>query len=1063
MEMATENFKKAGEIFQTAIEIEDRAKREEYLENACEGDEKLRAEVQALLSAHEKAGDFLEMPDNRPGASRSIEGPGTKIGRYELVELIGEGGMGMVYLARQQEPVKRKVALKIVKLGMDTEQVVARFEAERQALAVLDHPNIARVLDAGATETGRPYFVMEYVKGMSISSYCDENKLGIEQRLRLFEQVCEGIHHAHQKGIIHRDLKPSNILVSVHGDRAVPKIIDFGIAKAVAQPLTEKSFVTSQGQLLGTPEYMSPEQVDFAARDIDTRSDIYSLGVVLYELLAGAPPFEAERLREGGIDNIQRIIRKEEPRTPSARLTSLGDEARAVAERRRTQIITLTRRLHRELEWIPMKAMRKDRTRRYRSASELADDIQNYLNGAPLIAGPESTVYRARKFVRKHAGSVATAAFLFVVIVLSLVASILMGCRAEQARKKETAARMEVEQAKTQAEERSEKYRNLFYVHSVAMADSKYRQHNVRSARKLLKSCPEDLRNWEWYRLDHVTDETSVTFGPSSNGYCFLSLSPDGRRIASGSIRTNDINVWDVESRHKILTLKGHKLLAGAIFSPDGKQIISGSFDKTIKVWDASTGDEIMTLTGHEGKIHGVAASPDGKMIVSGSYDNTVRIWQAATGNEIRTLLGHEGGVSCVDFSPDGREIASGSFDKTLRIWDAATGEQLKMHSMDDQMVIAVDYSPDGRRIAVGCGDGMIKIIDSENGQETVITTGQGWDRSLITSVDFSPDGTLLASGSYDQTVRVWNAVTGEVVTTFVGHTSEVVNVAFSPDGRRIVSGEIVGGIRMWNVSSDRESTILAGHKGLVHQLAFTADGERLVSCSRDNTIKLWDVLGAKEIRTIAGHDGPVVKVALSPDGTRIVSGSIDKTLRIWDAETGQELKKLTGHDGPVYSVAFSPDGKSVVSAGSDTKIKIWDVATGRELRTLSGHPVLVCNALFTPDGSQIVSGAYDGTVRVWDSTTGDQLMKLLGHKESHVESLAISPDGKRIVSGSFVSAKLWDTDTGAELMTIPAAHGIFSLAFSPDGTTIAGGCGRREGDITLWRSGRCPAVGSSE
>ena len=309
--------------------------------------------------------------------------------------------MGLVYLAEQKEPVKRKVALKIVKLGMDTKQVVARFEAERQTLALLEHPNIAHVFDAGTTDTGRPYFVMEYVEGKSITKYCDQQKLSVEDRLELFRQVCEGVHHAHQKGIIHRDIKPSNILVSVLGEKAVPKIIDFGIAKAITQPLTEKTSYTEHGQLLGTPEYMSPEQAEMAYQDVDTRSDIYSLGVVLYELLAGVTPFDAERLREGSIDHIRQVVCEEEPRTPSARLTGLGDKASEVAQSRRTQIITLTRRLHRELEWIPMKAMRKDRSRRYRSATELADDIQNYLTGAPLIAGPRVHRIQSQKIHAK--------------------------------------------------------------------------------------------------------------------------------------------------------------------------------------------------------------------------------------------------------------------------------------------------------------------------------------------------------------------------------------------------------------------------------------------------------------------------------------------------------------------------------------------------------------------------------------------------------------------------------------------------------------------------------------
>jgi serine/threonine protein kinase len=378
-------------------------------------------------------------------SSPLIEGPGMTIGRYKLRELISEGGMGLVYLAEQQEPVRRMVALKIVKPGMDTRQVIARFEAERQVLALLDHPNIARVYDAGTTETGRPYFVMEYVKGQSITEYCDQHKTGIEDRLKLFRQVCEGVQHAHQKGIIHRDIKPSNILVTVEGDRAVPKIIDFGIAKAVTQSLTERTLFTHQGQLLGTPEYMSPEQVDMATQDIDTRSDIYSLGVVLYQLLAGVLPFGQESFEQCGFAEIQRVIQEVDPPNPSTALTKLGDEAKKIAEKRKTQVVPLARRLHRELEWIPLKAMRKERVRRYRSASELADDIQNYLNGNPLLAGPETATYRVKKFVRRHTGSVATVVLVAAAIVFGLVISTAMYLRSEKALQREAAARAEAE------------------------------------------------------------------------------------------------------------------------------------------------------------------------------------------------------------------------------------------------------------------------------------------------------------------------------------------------------------------------------------------------------------------------------------------------------------------------------------------------------------------------------------------------------------------------------------------------------------------------------------------
>ncbi len=445
------------EIFNKAIEIADPTKRAAYLDKICKENEKLRKEVESLINAHEQAGDFLKTLPSGPkvtlDSSHVYEKPGSKIGRYELLQLIGEGGMGLVYLAQQKEPVRRKVVLKIVKPGMDSKQVIARFEAERQVLAILDHPNIARVFDAGTTETGRPYFVMEYVKGMSITRYCDEKKLSIEQRLRLFEQVCEGIHHAHQKGIIHRDIKPSNILVSVHDDKPVPKIIDFGIAKAITQPLTDKTCVTFQGQLLGTPEYMSPEQVDLATQDIDIRSDIYSLGVVLYELLTGVLPFEEESFRRCGFAEIQRTIREVEPASPSIKLTSLGEQAKTIATSRCTQVVPLARRLHRELEWIPLKAMRKDRCRRYRSVSEMADDVRNYLNGLPLIAGPETAIYRTKKFVQKHAGSVATVALVAAAIIIGLIVSTAMYFRAEDARRREAAARIQAEDAEKVAQE----------------------------------------------------------------------------------------------------------------------------------------------------------------------------------------------------------------------------------------------------------------------------------------------------------------------------------------------------------------------------------------------------------------------------------------------------------------------------------------------------------------------------------------------------------------------------------------------------------------------------------
>ncbi|MHC4205991.1 MAG: serine/threonine protein kinase [Planctomycetota bacterium] len=384
------------------------------------------------VGKEESRADSSEQTPRPASFYNLMERPGMQIGRYKLLRILGEGGMGIVYLAEQEEPVKRQVALKVIKPGMDSKRVIARFETEKQALALMQHPNIAGVYDAGLTLTGRPYFVMEYVKGMPITDYCDHNKLTINERLQLFQQVCQAVQHAHQKGIIHRDIKPSNILVSVENSQAIPKIIDFGIAKATDKPLTERTLATEDTQLLGTPEYMSPEQADMVTEDIDTRSDVYSLGVLLYVLLTGVLPFDPEKLRENGIENVRKTIRQVDPKTPSTRLTKLGEEATTIAQNRQTEISTLARNLRKELEWIPLKAMRKERSERYRSVSDLADDIENYLSGIPLIAGPPGKGYQVKKFVQRNLALVAGITALVAILIAGVVVSTTFAVRAER-------------------------------------------------------------------------------------------------------------------------------------------------------------------------------------------------------------------------------------------------------------------------------------------------------------------------------------------------------------------------------------------------------------------------------------------------------------------------------------------------------------------------------------------------------------------------------------------------------------------------------------------------------
>src|SRR4051794_27582434 len=584
-------------IFSEALEIPSAEARVVFLARACAADPELRRQVESLLDAHDRAGRFLASPTISI-ESGSPEPVGSTVGPYKLLEQIGEGGMGLVYMAEQERPLRRLVALKIIKPGMDSRQVLARFEAEKQALALMDHENIARVFDAGTTETGHPYFAMELVRGIPIDEFCDQKRLTVRQRLALFIQVCEAVQHAHQKGIIHRDLKPSNVLVTMHDATAVPKVIDFGIAKALGASLTEQTLHTGFAQLVGTPLYMSPEQAEMNQLGVDTRSDVYSLGVLLYELLTGTTPFDKEALGGSGLEEMRRMIREDEPPRPSARVSSLQPEALSTtSQRRSTDPRRISAALHGELDWIVMRALEKDRSRRYESAGAFATDVQRYLSDEPVLACPPSTMYKFHKFARKHKAALATAVAIAASLILGTTASAWQAARATHAEAQANAnanqAQEKAQEASTQRDEAQRQrdevkalnekllttqqaLQSTLYAAHMNLAQNAWDAGGSQRVKELLeqhrpKPGETDLRGFEWHYLYRLCHGELLTLTGHANRVNSVAFSPDGKRLASASADFT-VKVSDAQTGQELLSLKGGTSGVGTmsiVFSPD--------------------------------------------------------------------------------------------------------------------------------------------------------------------------------------------------------------------------------------------------------------------------------------------------------------------------------------------------------------------------------------------------------------------------------------------------------------------------------------------------------------
>jgi eukaryotic-like serine/threonine-protein kinase len=1040
-----------------------------YLDRVGGDDPDLRVRLEALLRAHQDAGEFLGgktstyQPQVIDDAPAPRDRPGTVIGPYKLLQQIGEGGMGAVFLAEQSQPVRRLVALKIIKPGMDSQQVIARFEAERQALALMDHPNIARVLDAGTTASGRPYFVMELVKGAPITKYCDERRLTPQQRLELFLPVCQAVQHAHQKGIIHRDLKPSNVLVAEYDDRPAAKVIDFGIAKAVGEKLTERTMFTGLGQVVGTLEYMSPEQAKFNALDVDTRSDVYSLGVLLYELLTGTTPFERKRLRQTAFDEILRVIREEEPPKPSTRL-SATDELSSVAANRGLEPNKLRGLLRGELDWIVMKALEKDRGRRYDSANGLAHDLQRYLADEPVLAGPPSTTYRFRKFLRRNRGPVLAGLVLLMALVGGIVGTTVGLVRAEWAlgekevaqQNEHTAFQEKIQEEQARNEEREqrikvlERWRRVAYSLQITGAFSEYKANNVAWAEQMLDQCEPDLRAWEWRYLKRLCHGDEPTrFLPDYQSISRVgAFSPDAERFAF--VELKGVHAYDVAARKELLSCpmqnSGH--ITQLAFSPDGKRLAIAAADKrvaprpgyyaTIHVWDIATATDLVTLEVKNAPamnfFQSISFSPDSQWIAATYHAGKLCAWDANTGKErFNPFEAHvvpkgSNMLTRTYFSPDGKQLATiNEYDRMIRFWEADTGKQAAV---------------------LGAGDGYARMAFSPNG------------RWVAAASPFRP-GRLP-----DPSVTVWDRKKGTQA-VFRGPTKLINSLTFSPDETRLVVGSDDGLLSIWDVETEKAVGHYRGPMGITS--IFTPDGNRVLTLEGGPSIRGRDVTRAPEVLVLRGGAS---HAALSPNGK--LAAASGKAIVLWDAETGKKLHTLENRKGSPESLAFSPDGAFLAAAihrQSTGGVRVWDVKTGQLARALPDPDLTTAapctSAAFSPDGKLLAAGGVDRVVRVWDVATGEERYRLGGHTRS-VTALAFSRDGKRLVSASgglrymvprdprepnpldlkdddpmaIPDLKVWDVATGKELRTLslPERDNDGELALSPDGETVVVG-----------------------
>ncbi len=992
--MNAERRQRVEAVFLEVAEAPE-SERASMLAARCDGDEELRAEVQSLLEHHGDESLFLDHAELTELEEWTLP-PGTRVAGFTIGAVLGTGGMGVVYVAEQDRP-RRTVALKVIRLGR--RGMLRRFEHEAEVLGRLQHPGIAQVYGAGAADLtsvggppAQPYIAMELVKGFPLDEYARRERLDVRRKLELMAEVCDAAQHAHQRSVIHRDLKPANILVDEGGR---PRVLDFGVARATGADARETR-QTGAGQLIGTLAYMSPEQMLGDPGEVDTRTDVYALGVILYQLLAGRLPhlLDGKPLAEAA-----RITREEEP-------ARLG---------------TVDRALRGEVETIVAKALAKDRARRYQTAAELGQDIRRYLDGRSIAAKDDSAFYVVRKQLSRHRVLVGAGAVLLVLLIGFAAYATVQSRRNEKSAQSEARAKTEAleslkaaKDARALADQTSDRLKTELATSTVERGRLLARAGNLAAAEALL--WPAHLRD------------------PSS--------------------RQTRWALWELYSQQPCLaTVPGHSAgIIGMTFSPDDRSLYSAGADGTVRVWDRAAAQSTGVLEGTMGTPTDLAVSPDGRTVATTTTDGQVILWDTAARNVRLRFTAHFGSARGVAFSPDGTRLVTGGNDKLVRLWDAATGKHLGDLAGAPKAASVTRVAWSGRWIACGAGNGDSRVLlwEGTSGEPVALSAHAGG----VTALAISADGRMLASGANDREIQLWSVDERKLLGKLMAPNGAVLSLHFADDNATLVSTGWWS-MDLWEIATRKRQRSLSQRTSALSS-AISHDGAIAVAGLSDGGAQFWDAAPSAGKVWLPGHTGRVA-AAFSPVGWLAATGDGEGKVRLWDGRDGALLATIPAHAGRVRSLRFSPDGRLLATGGEDAVARLWDLRSGTMLASVNRHSSISDDSLrFSPDGRLLAVIRGTGSIslmRIPDLGEETRIPSV----GSEVVSARFSPDGRTIAACSRDHVvRLWPVDENTPRMLTPTPEITpWSLAFSPDGARLLVGDWARETEVWDVRRGR--------